>query len=474
MRLWAQITVTVGINLVALGALLAGLMRQQTTSGLDSFLYAPARERLREIGRQAEEEFPEMSLAERSAWLSAMQGMHGVTLGVFDDTGEQVAGAPLTVPEAVWRELRRGRRREAGEVSAARPRRRPRGRNNPPMFLVKEQGYWIGYHFPVEVAPGEPPVRHTLTAMAPSLLGSRFFFDWRPWAGGGLVALLVTVACWAPLVRRFGRSLQAIQAASAEIAQGRFDGPIAVAGADELGDLAASVRRMASQLAQLVHGQRRFLADVAHELCAPLSRIQLSTGILAQSTPESARMAVERLERDVGHMSALVGDLLSFTKGTVRQPEIVALPVEEVVDEVIAREGAGGRSMEVEIAAGLRVMADREYLLRALGNVLRNAIRYAGEAGPIHISAQRGGGRVQIVVRDSGPGLPEADLNAVFDPFYKPDRARTPGEGGAGLGLAIVKSSIEACEGVVFCRNRRPTGLEVIFELREGTAAREG
>jgi two-component system sensor histidine kinase CpxA len=78
------------------------------------------------------------------------------------------------------------------------------------------------------------------------------------------------------------------------------------------------------------------------------------------------------------------------------------------------------------------------------------------------------------VVRDSGPGLPEADLNAVFDPFYKPDRARTPGEGGAGLGLAIVKSSIEACEGVVFCRNRRPTGLEVIFELREGTAAREG
>lgn len=73
---------------------------------------------------------------------------------------------------------------------------------------------------------------------------------------------------------------------------------------------------------------------------------------------------------------------------------------------------------------------------------------------------------MQLVVEDSGPGLPEADLDAIVDPFFKPDGARTPGQGGAGLGLAIVKSCIEACEGTVTCHNRKPAELAVVMELQ--------
>lgn len=469
MRLWAQITVTVAVNLAAVGGLMTAVVMQQTRSGLASFLYAPARERVRELGREVEEEFPEMTPAERTDWLRTRQAVHGVTLAVFDDTGRLVAGPVLEVPAGVGREIRRGRQRSPDEPPRAGRRR---GRENPPIFMVKEGGsHWIGYHFPVVMVPGQPPVRHTLTVVAPSLLTTPFLFDWTPWAAGSALALLVTALCWIPLIRRFSRSLHAVQAGSADIAKGRFDVRIPVRGKDEFADLAASVRRMAEQLSQLIHGQHRFLADVAHELCAPLSRIQLSTGILTQNSGRGTPpTAVERLERDVAHMSALVGDLLSFTKGAVHPPDLEPLPLDAIARQATAQEGAPGALVTVDVPPDLWVLADRDFLLRAIANVVRNAIRYAGDAGPVAVSAHASGSKVILSVEDRGPGLPETALEEVFQPFFRPDGARTHGTGGAGLGLAIVKSCVEACGGKVSCRNRKPAGLEVTMELARAEA----
>jgi two-component system sensor histidine kinase CpxA len=93
--------------------------------------------------------------------------------------------------------------------------------------------------------------------------------------------------------------------------------------------------------------------------------------------------------------------------------------------------------------------------------VVRNAVRYSGEAGPIKISAKRDNRHVWISVADEGTGLPPSELDQIFKPFYRPELARKRDTGGVGLGLAIVKSSIEACGGTVQCRNRSPRGLEV-------------
>jgi two-component system sensor histidine kinase CpxA len=116
----------------------------------------------------------------------------------------------------------------------------------------------------------------------------------------------------------------------------------------------------------------------------------------------------------------------------------------------------------------IRVFADRDYLERALGNVLRNSIAYAGAAGPIGVRAERGPGTVRLIVHDLGPGLPESELEAVFSPFYRVDVVRTPGTGGSGLGLAIVRNCIDACGGSVVCRNGKQSGLEVVISLKEG------
>ncbi len=109
--------------------------------------------------------------------------------------------------------------------------------------------------------------------------------------------------------------------------------------------------------------------------------------------------------------------------------------------------------------AGVRLV----YLFVA--NLMRNAIRYAGEGGPILISAHEKDGMVSITVADHGQGIPEAELEAVFKPFYRPEYARQREMGGVGLGLAIVRTCIETCGGTVRCRNRSPKGLEVEIQL---------
>jgi two-component system sensor histidine kinase CpxA len=219
---------------------------------------------------------------------------------------------------------------------------------------------------------------------------------------------------------------------------------------------------MAARLAQLVHGQKRFLGDVAHELCSPIARIQFALGILEQKVEESALID---LQEDVQHMSSLVQELLQFSKASIHQSPG---PLETVNLRRITEEAAQRESVSVltQIDSSLCAKAHPASLGRALSNLIRNASRYAGNAGPIEISALRQNGHVRLVVTDHGPGLPEAELDRVTAPFYRPEVSRTQESGGVGLGLAIVKSCVEACHGTLRLRNRQPHGLEVEITLQ--------
>ena len=109
---------------------------------------------------------------------------------------------------------------------------------------------------------------------------------------------------------------------------------------------------------------------------------------------------------------------------------------------------------------------DPKYLSRALGNLVRNAIRYAGQAGPIELQAKQESDLIIITIADQGPGLPSEILSHIFDPFSRPEEARSRDTGGVGLGLSIVKSCVEACGGTIDCRNRKPNGLEFSVTLQ--------
>jgi two-component system sensor histidine kinase CpxA len=148
-----------------------------------------------------------------------------------------------------------------------------------------------------------------------------------------------------------------------------------------------------------------------------------------------------------------------------REVAVAPTPLEPLVQEALARENAGG-AVTVDIPAELQVLADRDLLSRAVSNVVRNALRYAADAGPIMVSATREPVGVTLRVDDAGPGVPAADIDRLGEPFFRPELARTRESGGVGLGLAIVRNSVTACGGEVRFANRSPRGFRVEFRLK--------
>jgi two-component system sensor histidine kinase CpxA len=252
-----------------------------------------------------------------------------------------------------------------------------------------------------------------------------------------------------------------------QIADGRLDVRVNLQRHDELGALGESIDQMAARLSGLVAGQKRFLGDIAHELCSPLARLQMALGILEQrATPDQAAYVKSAREK-AEQIAALVGELLSFSKASFGASAVSlrAVSIAEVAAEAVRRERVEGSEIRVEVADDLLVSAEPDLLTRALANVLRNAIRHAGDSGPITLTASRSGEEIAIAVADSGPGVPEDELPRIFDAFYRLDASRTRDTGGTGLGLAIVKTCVESCCGTVTARNREPHGLEVQITL---------
>ena len=165
-------------------------------------------------------------------------------------------------------------------------------------------------------------------------------------------------------------------------------------------------------------------------------------------------------------MSQLVAELLAFAKAGMKEQEVRLSPVlvKPVCEAVVARE-AQGRDVTIDVDPALSVLAQPQLLARAVANLVRNALRYAGHAGPVVVAARAVGNEAAISVRDRGPGVPPEALARLFEPFFRIEVDRDRATGGAGLGLAIVKTCVDACEGTLDARNLSP-GFEVEIRLR--------
>lgn len=501
------------VNLLVLGCLFVAFVRWQMGQQFESFLMATARER---ISAEVRSITLEMREADRGGWDEILQEhseRNGVTFLLFRNDGEQVGGPKTPIPaelserfarmsmrlregsgrdngtrEAVGREAGPPRegpspadRARADAMREALQKGGPNGRNPNRFaegfaalpFLVEASSaspfqYWVGVRWFMPASnPTERPFRGWFVIASPNLVTNPFFFQLRPWLAIGAGAVLVSFLCWLPLVRGLNRSIQQMTEATARVAEGEFNTQLHVNRRDELGLLAAAINRMASRLDAHSQGQKRFLGDVAHELRSPLGRMQLALGILERKVDESSTDYVHDLSEDVKVMSGLTDELLQFAKAELRPEALPLGPVNiaDVVWRAVRAESRPGINVEVTVDPILMVKGETEYLFRAVANVIRNSVRYAGEAGPIAVLANSVRGEVQVTVTDSGPGVPEDSVDQIFEPFYRLDLVRNRESGGSGLGLAIVKSCVEACGGRVLCRNRKPNGLEVSLLL---------
>jgi two-component system sensor histidine kinase CpxA len=472
----------------------------QLRLGLDSLLSGTAGDRLKNVGDLVASDLRQ---APRREW-PAIVDRHAASLGLEAslqlNTGVWINAPSHAIPPNVEKRMKGLRRPEPrpprgpdGPEGPPRDRGRP-GAGPPgglpypddfkedrplgvggdrqgarPVFLLRgddASGYWAGVDFPLPEPRRGQPLQGLLVLRSAALSGGGLFFDLKPWILGGLAVLGISLVLWAPFFFGITRYLSRLSLATDEIADGKFEVDVGSGRSDELGNLGASIEAMASRLDRLVRGQKRFLGDVAHELCSPLARIQTGLGILGYGIPAGQQERLASIEEDVGELSRLVSEVLAFTKastapGSVR---LEAVELAAVIGLAVSRECPGQR-VEIRIPDGLLVKADRNLLSRAIANVLRNARRHGGEGCTVRIAADSTGDAVELRIADDGPGVEPADLPRLFEPFYRPDAARTREAGGSGLGLAIVRSAVESCGGTVGAEGVSPRGLALVFRL---------
>jgi len=426
-------------------------------------------DRLAVIGDNIMSDVHSVATTDRDAVLAVRGERLGVELYLFLNEGRQIAGEAVTLPPQLAQAMDRGPRRGM-RPSELRPSSekgpgpfRSVGRPMPEGRMVARTENpaetWIGLRVPVlrENGPASPG---TLVIRAPTLLSILKLLDVMPWFWTAVAAFGLSVVFWLPLVGGITRALGRLTQATEAIAEGRFDTRVPDTRRDEIGHLGQSVNRMAARLDTLVSGQKRFLGDVAHELGSPLGRLQVATEILEIRAGRDLQENVNDVREEVQHMALLVNELLAFTQAGLRprDAELGAVDVDLLITEVLQREDPNGR-VHVGPANGLSARADRALLGRALGNLVRNALRYAGDTATISVHSRAHQGRILLSVTDDGPGVPTEALARLGEPFYRPEISRTRETGGVGLGLAIVRSSVLACGGEVHFSNRTPHGF---------------
>lgn len=285
------------------------------------------------------------------------------------------------------------------------------------------------------------------------------------------VALVASLVFSAGLAWYLARPVRHLRAASRRLADGALEtrvGPVLGGRRDEIADLGRDFDHMAARLQALVGAQRRLLHDVSHELRSPLARLQVAVG-LARQQPARVEAALERIEREAARLDSLVGELLTLSRleaGVTGAP-FEALDAGELLEEVAAdarfeAEAAGCR-VALRLPGALTVRGHAELLRRAFENVLRNAVKYAGRGTEIEATAARDASGVTLTVCDRGPGVPEADLARLFEPFYRAESGTE--RAGYGLGLAIARRAVEAHGGAIRAANRAGGGLCVEIRL---------
>lgn len=267
----------------------------------------------------------------------------------------------------------------------------------------------------------------------------------------GLLGLAVGLGAW-PLVRRLTRRIENLRRRVEDLGGGDLAARAPVEGRDEVADLARSFNRVADRIQQLVEAQRRQLAFASHELRSPLARLRVSLEMMAGDPALR-----EQAARDVGELDALIDELLEASRlealGRRDRDEVVDLL--GLVAEEAARIGAVGEGEPVELRG------DPRLLRRLVRNLLENARRHGGGADvEARVESAETGARLRVA--DRGPGVPEAERERIFEPFYRPPGAPETGTG-HGLGLALVRQIARAHGGDARCLAREGGGtvLEV-------------
>lgn len=482
------------LNLLVACLAMLLLFPQRLGLGGDVLLTAAVRERLQSIAESVIEEIGPALQATHPAELQRFDQLYGVQFAIYNGGGKLLAGEDLPLSHEIRNEFGLTHALVAAlTAQAASPGAGPSRPESAPLelpawpkpsrdllkrwaFSLRDADsglYCIGVRITVPAEDGGLlPV--TVLAATPSRWRAVYFLSFSGWLLSIGALIVLSLLCWAPLLWALAGSLGKIASATERIGEEQFDVRLQLRRGDELGRLAEGINTVAGRLENFVRNQRQFLSAIAHEVSTPLARLRVGLENLQPQLPREAERDFQDVHEEAELLSDLIGELLAFTRAGIKPPQskLTSVALRSLLISVLERENIR-IGVTIDAASDLKVRANPHSLSRALGNLLRNAVRYAGTAsGPIEVTAEALENSVLLRVRDRGPGVPEMALLRLGDPFYRPEASRKRTAGGIGLGLATVKNCVAACGGSITFRNRSGGGFEAEIKLsRAGMAS---
>lgn len=286
-------------------------------------------------------------------------------------------------------------------------------------------------------------------------------------------AMAVSAALGLLLAWYVASPLQRIRTSTRRFAEGDLDarvGRIRFGRSAEVVALATEFDAMAERIKALVESHRRLVRDVSHELRSPLARQRVALELARDGDAAQVHASLDRIECESDRLEAMLAQALELSRLETQAADAndqVAL--DALLEDVILNadyEGAPrGRKVVLAERTHLVLTGSHAALYSAFENVIRNALAYTADGSTVGVRLLRTGDEARILVRDHGPGVPEAELARIFEPFYRTDSARTRSSGGTGLGLAIAYRAIARHGGTIIARNADGGGLEVTIAL---------
>ena len=277
------------------------------------------------------------------------------------------------------------------------------------------------------------------------------------------LALLLPIALWS---RAHWRALQSLSRMADEFGAGTLSARAQLKRSDIVYPLAERINHMAGRIEALMESQRSLLHSVSHELRTPIARLEFALELLdARANNPDLSRRIAAMEGDLRELNDLVKELLDMSKldsaGTLQGASV---DLDALLRACCAALPPSAQAVTCTLAGDLGAIdADARLLSRVVGNLLRNAQKYA--AARIVLSAGRHADGIEIAVDDDGPGIPDAERDKVFEPFYRLDRSRDRATGGFGLGLSIARKAVALHGGTLRVETSALGGARFVVRL---------
>ena len=273
----------------------------------------------------------------------------------------------------------------------------------------------------------------------------------------GIIGVLSVAGGWL-FVRQLNRPLKSLQHAAEDVGRGDFPEPLIEHGTSEIMAVTQAFNHMSKGIKQLEDDRNLLMAGISHDLRTPLTRIRLASEMMS----EQDEVLKDGIENDIDDMNNIIDQFIDYIRHDSKDKAVLG-DLNVLVEEVVNVEIPAHRNMHLITGECPKIPLRHVAVKRALANLIQNALRYTEGDIEIFTGVDKRQGCAYFIVSDQGEGIPETDIERLFQPFTQGDKAR--GTEGSGLGLAIIKRIVDTHGGSVELSNKPEGGLQAKVSL---------